>query len=321
MTAAFEYKPMMSTESSNTRFATVRGSLLLQFVQVWRPDAEGSRLLAETTLRLSPGLHFLSEFRAEPQTCGQGIAGRAWQQRCATLLQEQPSQLLAEISEDCGADLTAVLAIPVFRQQNIAGVVVMGMTDGHGGAEVWSRDDRDELAVSAGHYGGLPAFEFISRHTRFPKGAGIPGSVWTTGAPVHAGNLDQDASFIRSFGNDPATITDVLGLPVDTDHGFARSVLLLLNSATNPFCDALSVLPCEAAGDPSAPVFRSDAPVRRTGSRLSLSQASNLLNRVAAAAGPVLAESRERGGAVLAIPVYRGPALHSLVCFEFFTLD
>lgn len=314
-------------ESSISPQPTIEyGGLLVQSVQVWLPDDRQQQLYLQSAALTMPQPHLTDDHTPAPLTCGQGIAGRAWQQRCATLLQEEPSQLLSEYSQQFGTPVKAVLAIPVFRQQQVCGVVVFGLNEGHGGAEIWCRDDRDELAVSAGHYAGLPAFEFISRHTRFPKGAGVPGRVWRTAQPLIASNLSADADFVRSFGNDPATVTSVVGIPIDTDHGFARSVLLLLNSQRNPWCNALTLLPCETDDEGTVRLSEQDrhsvnssatpdnSAMPLTDQRL---QFGALVREVDQQQTPVMFVHDQSAAVFLGVPIYVGATLHSVLSFQF----
>jgi hypothetical protein len=314
-------------ESSISAQPTIeQGGLLIQSLQVWLPDDRQQQLHLQSAALTTPRPHLTDDHKPAPLTCGQGIAGRAWQQRCATLLQEEPSQLLSEYSQQFRTPVKAVLAIPIFRQQQICGVVVLGLNEGYGGAEIWCRDDRDELAVSAGHYAGLPAFEFISRHTRFPKGAGVPGRVWRTAQPLIASNLAADADFVRSFGNDPATVTSVVGIPIDTDHGFARSVLLLLYAQQNPWCNALTLLPCET--DDEGTVRLSDKDLQSIDTPAHIdnsvsaitdqrSQFGALIREVGQQQAPVLLSANQPAGVVLGMPVYVGATLHSVLSFQF----
>ncbi len=219
---------------------------LIRYVEIWTPNEDVTRL-NRVACRAVGAAEILDS--DEPNyggvasvTSGEGLAGRAWHQKSATILQEDPSELLDKISRDCGTSLTAVVAIPVFRQHEIRGVVVLGLGEGFGGAEIWNRDDRYELAVSVAHYVGLPSFEFITRYTRFPKGAGVPGQVWESGTPQLLRNLNGSGAFIRSFGNDPARISEVVGLPIGSSHGFADSVLLLLSSEQTPLARHIAML-------------------------------------------------------------------------------
>ena len=217
------------------------------------PEEEGSslKLSAARVIDQQP-----SKLGNETVQSGEGPAGAAWKQNSAVILHEEPNSVLNRITSATGVDLTAVLAIPVYRQLDLRGVVVLGLGDGFGAAEVWSRQDRDELAVTSSYYAGLPSFEFITKHTRFPKGAGVPGRVWMTGEAQVAHNLDKASSFIRSFGNDPAKITGALGLPVASAGGFPASVLLLLEAAESPWSRCTELLRCSSSTPEDAPEKR-----------------------------------------------------------------
>ncbi|MCA9056877.1 MAG: hypothetical protein KDA96_21200 [Planctomycetaceae bacterium] len=206
---------------------------IIRFVEVWLPDDQRAQL-QRTSVRV---VGRNSDTLSEPMSVqsGEGIAGAAWKQAAAIILQEEPSSLLQQLSDDANESLSAVIAIPVFRHQEILSVVVLGLSQAYGAAEVWARMDRDELGISSSYYSGLPSFEFITRYTRFPKGAGVPGAVWKNGKAIVARNLDKASCFIRSFGHDPAEIKSVIGLPVASLAGFPKSVLLLLEAAGAPF--------------------------------------------------------------------------------------
>ncbi len=234
---------MHSAETIDTSFQAGIETMI-QYVEVWTPNKDASRLqlTSKQVVGSSAERGHLTDV-PEVQS-GEGLPGRAWHLKSATILQEEPNELLKKISAAVGTELSALLAIPVFRQQEIRGVVVLGLGQGFGGAEVWNRDERDELAVQVSHYCGLPSFEFISKYTRFPKGAGVPGRVWITGEAQMQKKLGQSDSFIRSFGNDPAIVSTVVGVPIGQSRGFPDSVLLLLSSAQNPLAGDIELWNC-----------------------------------------------------------------------------
>lgn len=238
---------MSSIESPAETFQPV-GESLVQYAEVWLPNEDQSELICQASGgRLNASADAVSTRSADGRTVkpGEGLAGSAWKQKTATILQEAPSELMASLNAEVGTSLNAFVAIPLFCQQDIRGVVVLGLNEAHGGVEVWSRDDRDELAVTSGHYSGLPSFEFITRYTRFPKGAGLPGMVWKLGVARLAQNLETSSGFIRSFGKDPAVITSAIGLPVASQRGFPASVLLLLSTQETPLAGMTQLWDCQ----------------------------------------------------------------------------
>ena len=118
---------------------------------------------------------------------------------------------------------------------------MFGLAVGNGGLEIWSRDDRDELAISGSYYQGLPSFEFISQHVRFPKGAGLPGACWKEDRPRIIAQPQTAPDFIRSFDRDPAHLGDCVGLPIGREYGFPAAILLLLSDENLPLALKLDV--------------------------------------------------------------------------------
>ncbi|MEQ9411959.1 MAG: GAF domain-containing protein [Fuerstiella sp.] len=302
---------------------------LIRYVEVWVPTEDGSHLTLQSSRLVGEEAADADAPGVPDVRPGEGVAGRAWQQKSATILQEDPSRVLDGLSDACGTTLKAVLAIPVFRRHEIRGVVVLGCGDGLGAAEVWSRDDRDELAVSVGLYAGLPSFEFISRYTKFPKGAGIPGKVWTMEQPQLARDPEQSGTFIRSFGNDPAQISAAIGLPVNHAHGFAGSVLLLLSDAQTPLARDIELWECRS--DPATDEHH--LPVTELVSTTSLNAEHNtgtadaaapeawqqqILKQLTATNSPAMFKAEnlalpDRAAFSLAIPFFRGESLTAVL--------
>ena len=213
---------------------------LIQYVEVWKidDDAVSMRLQSHSRLR---GSVVDSESSQRSIVRGEGLAGMAWNQRHPVVLQESPSDLLQRLGTQNGLELSALIAYPIMKGMEVTSVVVMGVGPGPGAVEVWSRDDRDELSISTGYYSGLKSFEFISRHVKFPKGAGLPGKVWKTGWPRLAQDLPNSPAFMRSFGRDECELNTGLGLPVGFTVGNSDSVLLLLSSHDRPFARGFEI--------------------------------------------------------------------------------
>ena len=160
---------------------------------------------------------------------------------------EEGPAVLADVRSRAGIPINALLAIPVFRDYDLVNVVVFGVSNGNGGIEIWTRDERDELAISGSWYEGLSSFEFISQYVRFPKGAGVPGACWKDGRPRIVPCPAEAPGFIRSFDKDPAHLADCIGLPIGRDYGFAGSIILLLSDESKPFARNFSLWQCESS--------------------------------------------------------------------------
>ena len=219
----------------------------VQYIEVWHLADDGQTMRLQHHARLR-GRVVDSGTSDRSVRTGDGIAGMAWNQRRAVILQEAPSELLQRIGIQNGLELIALIAYPIMHGHDVLSVVVLGIGDGPGAFEVWSRDDRDELSISASYYSGLKSLEFMSRYVRFPKGAGLPGTVWKTGLPKLAANLAHNASFMRSFETDETELKTGLGLPVGSSAGHSDSILLLLSSQAVPIGKAFEIwTPCSMA--------------------------------------------------------------------------
>ncbi len=223
---------------------------LVQYVEVWHLAEDGKSMVLHNQTRLRGDVVDSSSTPRSVKS-GEGLAGMAWNQRRAIILQEAPSDLLERIGAQNGLDLKALIAYPIMKGHDVQSVVVFGLSDGAGAVEVWSRDDRDELSISASYYSGLKSVEFMSRYVRFPKGAGLPGTVWKTGQPKLAVDLTHNANFMRSFTTDEAVLDTGLGLPVGSAAGHSDSILLLLSSYGKPFASAFEIWLPTSVDDPS----------------------------------------------------------------------
>lgn len=231
-------------------------SALINFIEIWRyeplpneaqEDVQAGTLRLESSLRIQDGIASPVERSVNEIAKGERIAGSAWQQESPVILQGLSSAEIEETARDSGMPITAMLAIPVYREFTLVDVIVMGLGDGNGGLELWTRDDRDELGISGAFYRGLESFEFISRYVKFPKGAGLPGYTWKYGQPKIIDRPQTNPEFIRSFDRDSAHIERCIGLPIGREYGFPASVLLMLSDTETPIADEMDVWNCDSA--------------------------------------------------------------------------
>jgi hypothetical protein len=317
--------------TNSTSRAIAANGTLVQYIEVWNADADGQSMSLESHTRLRGSL-VDSETSGRRIRSGEGIAGMALHQRHAIILQESPSDLLQRIGSKNGMELAALIAYPIMKGQEVLSVIVFGIGSGPGAFEVWSRDDRDELSISSSYYLGLKSFEFISRHVKFPKGAGLPGAVWKTGQPKLAQDLAHSAGFMRSFEADETVLNTGLGLPVGSSAGNSESILLLLSSNARPiavgfeiwqpqaFLNAATEAPnlSRTAADwnavTSSSVPRTDAIIAETwtsGLPVFTTDLSSSRSSLEAIDGEHLVR------ALLAIPVYRSVEKAAVVLFGF----
>ena len=217
-------------------------SCLIRYMEVWTPDPDvANRVQLQSANVIEPGNLRGVAASVTEVTAGDGIVGSAVQQRAPVIYQDLPSVDISRISAESGVEITAVLAFPVYDNEDLVNVILFGFVDGYGAVELWSRDDRDELAISGSFYRGLEQFEYISQHVKFPKGAGLPGHCWKFNEPKMINDPASNPNFIRSFDRDPAQLDSVIGIPVSREYGFPSAIMLLLSSAQTPVANYASI--------------------------------------------------------------------------------
>jgi hypothetical protein len=85
-----------------------------------------------------------------------------------------------------GTDEDVAIALPTFRAQRLASIVVLRCKSlaGRGGCiEVWEPNGGSDLVHAEGYYGALSDFEVSSRLARFGRGKGLPGIAWDRHVP------------------------------------------------------------------------------------------------------------------------------------------
>ena len=219
-----------------------KAGCLIRYIEVWTPLLEDADTV---TLESANVIHpdHLQEVHPEGTSfrIGEGAVGSAMKQR-GTVIFQDASAALDRVCKTSDLPISAVMAFPVYFDDKLINVVVLGLIDGHGAAEIWTRDDQDELSISGSFYRGLDSFEYISQHVKFPKGAGLPGFCWKHGMPKMLDDPNGNPNFIRSFDRDPATLTSVIGLPISRTYGYPASILLLMSSMANPLAKYTAVL-------------------------------------------------------------------------------
>ena len=220
-------------------------SSLIRYLEIWVPAEDGSVELESANVIDSKRLRAVSpsitKFKA-----GEGAIGSAVKQRAPVIFQDLPSADLERVRNESHIPISAILVFPVYFEDRLINVVNLGLVDGHGAAEIWTRDDRDELSISGSFYRGLESFEYMSQHVKFPKGAGLPGYCWKFGVPKMLDDPGGNPNFIRSFDRDPATLTSVVGLPISRTYGYPASILLLMSSQSLPLSSYAAVLKVDA---------------------------------------------------------------------------
>ncbi|WP_108261115.1 GAF domain-containing protein [Mangrovicoccus ximenensis] len=160
---------------------------------------------------------------------GEGLPGKAWAEGKPVVLKEFDGSYFKRTEAAKEAGLTAAVAIPVFADDLLKAVLVVLCGDDEsrtGAIEVWT-EQNDVLMLDDGYFGAAKHFEWVSQHTHFPKGQGLPGGVWSAKTPILMRDLGAGYAFIRSESAGRAGLTTGLGLPVPAPDGVTRVLTLL----------------------------------------------------------------------------------------------
>ncbi|MET4199515.1 hypothetical protein ABIA95_003514 [Bradyrhizobium sp. LA8.1] len=230
----------------------------IRVVELWVPDRTRMRL------EFGGGLYGegLSAFRdvSEDLHFGydEGLPGKAWAGGHPVILTRFTDSYFKRTDQAIAAGLTCGVAVPVFSGEFLQAVMVLfcGDDEAHVGAiELWHNDAETsyEMGLVDGYYGTADMFEFNSRHTRFPRGFGLPGRIWKAGLPLIIKDLHDARSFLR--WEDAAKVGINLGVGVPYRTGTDQTwVLTFLSARATPIARRFEIwVPDEAR---SALVFR-----------------------------------------------------------------
>lgn len=298
----------------------------IQVCEVWVP--EGDRLVYT-----SGDYNGLAAFEAASRQTsfakGEGLPGKAWAEAQPVVLKKFDGSYFQRIEAAKEAGLTSAVAIPVFAGNVLKAVLVVLCGDDAnriGAIEVWTEDRNGMLTLGEGYFGAAEEFEFVSKHTQFPKGQGLPGGVWAAQAPILMRDLGSGYKFIRASAAGKAGLTTGLGVPVSTPQG-KPYVLTLLSARGTPIARRFEIW--NARGNNGDQAILTDGVCERDGALWrddgdgthdeapSASAWKGVVGQVLGSGLPVVA----RGGSGLpadytsfvGLPIYRGDALTHIV--------
>ncbi len=217
----------------------------IEVTEVWVP--EGDRLV------LAAGSYGgLDDFAAvsgkESFAKDEGLPGKAWGEARPVVLKGFEGSYFKRTEVANAAGLTSAVAIPVFAGAVLKAVlVVLCGDDDHrtGAIEVWHEKD-GMLTLGDGYYGAARHFEWVSQHTQFPRGQGLPGGVWAAEMPILMRDLGSGYRFIRSESAGKAGLTTGLGLPIPVPFK-GTYVLTLLSARGTPIARRFEIWDARAA--------------------------------------------------------------------------
>jgi hypothetical protein len=238
----------------------------IRVVELWVPDRTRTRL--EFGGGLCGGK--FSEFQVLSENTlfayDEGLPGKAWASGHPIILTEFSGSYLKRTDEAKEAGLTCGVALPVFAGEFLMAVMVLlcGDDEKHVGAiELWHNDPKVsyEMGLVDGYYGTADMFEFNSRHTRFPRGFGLPGRTWKAGMPIIIKDLHNSKQFLRWEEASEIGINCGVGIPYKTASDQTWVVTFLSAQAT-PIAERFEIWVPSASRD--ALVFQSGDCSRRT---------------------------------------------------------
>jgi hypothetical protein len=136
-------------------------------------------------------------------------------------------------------------------------VLFCGDDEKHVGAiELWQNDAdvSHEMGLVDGYYGTADMFEFNSRHTKFPRGFGLPGRTWKAGMPLIIKDLHNSKRFLRWEEASEIGINCGVGIPYTTSPE-KTWVMTFLSAQATPIARRFEIWVPDAAR--SALVFQS----------------------------------------------------------------
>ncbi|EPX82563.1 GAF domain-containing protein [Salipiger mucosus] len=207
----------------------------IQVSEVWVPDTETGETLVLAEGSYGELAGFEAASRRESFAKGEGLPGKAWAEARPVVLKGFDGSYFKRTEAAREAGLTAAVAVPVFDGDTLNAVLVVlcGDDDTRTGAiEVWADTD-GLLMLDDGYYGAAKHFEWVSQHTHFPRGQGLPGGVRASHTPMLMRDLGSGYRFIRADSAGKAGLTTGLGLPVPVPGG-AGYVLTLLSARGTP---------------------------------------------------------------------------------------
>ena len=299
----------------------------IQVAEIWVPEGE--------TLVHGGGSYgdlaaFEAASRRESFAKGQGLPGKAWAEARPVVLKGFDGSYFKRTEAATEAGLTSAVAIPVFAGKTLKAVLVVLCGDDEnrtGAIEIW-KEAEGLLMLDDGYYGAAKHFEWVSQHTHFPAGQGLPGGVWASSTPILMRDLGSGYRFIRADSAGKAGLTTGLGVPIPVPGG-ASYVLTLLSARGTPIARRFELWDARAAKvGKSGGAALVDGICAREGALWDPENAGNerraeawqgSIGKVLGSGLPVV-ESGKPGlaagyGSMVALPIYHGPDLAHIVAW------
>lgn len=217
----------------------------IEVAEIWVPE--------DGLLKLHSGSYgaldgFAEASGKESFAKGEGLPGKAWAEARPVVLKQFEGSYFKRTEAAKTAGLTSAVAIPVWDGSTLKAVLVLLCADDAervGAIEVW-KSDEGLLKLDDGYYGAARHFEFVSQHSQFPRGQGLPGGVWAANTPIFMRDLGGSYGFIRSESAGQAGLTAGIGFPVPVP-GPDSYVVTLLSARGTPIAHRFEIWDARSA--------------------------------------------------------------------------
>ncbi|MEM6905098.1 MAG: GAF domain-containing protein [Pseudomonadota bacterium] len=298
----------------------------IEVTEVWAPGPDGRLTRTSGIYGLLGGFEAASGETSFAR--GEGLPGKAWEEGRPVVLKGFRGSYFKRTEAAEAAGLTTAVAVPVFAGETLKGVIVFLCADDAvrtGAIEIWRSDQGSAMKLEDGYFGAATHFEWVSKHTQFPRGQGLPGGVWASGAPMLMRDLGTGYRFIRAESAGKAGLTTGLGLPIEVP-GEATYVVTLLSARGTPIAgryELWDVVLGRAGAAPKA--VRVDGICGRSGplwaSPRTISPWEGPLGEVLATQTPLARDEApglpEGFDAIVALPLHRGGELSHIAAWYF----
>ncbi len=149
-----------------------------------------------------------------------------------------------------GTDEDVAIALPTFRAQRLASIVVLRCKSlaGRGGCiEVWEPNGGSDLVHAEGYYGALSDFEVSSRLARFGRGKGLPGIAWDRHVPHLIDDVRTSPAFLRTDLAKSNGLAVGVGVPV-VARDEVTHVVAFITAQGHPVARAIEIWVPDTAG-------------------------------------------------------------------------
>lgn len=303
----------------------------IKATEIWVPGTDRTRLVFGNGLY--GGMQKFREISEQQEFAyGEGLPGRAWSEGKPQVLKGFDSKLFRRGDAAREAGLTVAIALPVFVGEVLMAVVVFlcGDEGEHAGAiEVWAENNHGEMGLVDGYYGTMERFEWISRRINFTLGRGLPGGVWKSRSPMVIDDLGNSNTFMRARNAAEAGITTALGIPCFCGLD-PFEVMAFLSAKGTPIARRFEIWQPTEAGELgySSGYCELGTDLQEAYRNVSFAKGESLLgitwltgvpqllDQLEASDSETVRSAREAGlQSLLAIPVYDGAVLQSVVVF------